>query len=166
MKTKLLAICLILATLFCITSCGAKPKLNFEKAQKNLEDKDYMVMFSDDEDDLKPGMAAYLSASDGDENRLVMIEYKDLKSAKLAYKEYKLSIESKIEEKELEIKELKNILKKYDADLDSEAIDNCEDEIKELQDEIKDLKKETLYGRSGKIFWYGTKDAVKASKGK
>ena len=166
MKTKLLAICLILATLFCITSCGAKPKLDFEKAQKNLEDKDYFVEFTDDEDDLQFNMAALFAATDDDENYLYMVEYKDLKSAKIAYKQLKLEKETEIEEKEIEIKELKNLLKKYDADLESDEIDELEDMIKELEKEIKELKKETLYGRSGKIVWEGTEKAVKASKGK
>ena len=167
MKTKLLAICLILATLFCITSCGAKPKLDFDKAKDNLEDKDYYVEFTDDEDDLySPNMAALFAATDDDENYLYMVEYKDLKSAKIAYKQLKLERETELEEKELKIKELKNLLKKYDGDLDSDTIDEYEDEIKELEKEIKELKKETLYGRSGKIVWEGTEKAVKASKGK
>ena len=166
MKTKLLAICLILATLFCITSCGAKPKLDFEKAKDNLEDKDYFVEFTDDEDELTPNMVAYFEAEDDDGEYLKMIEYKDLKSAKIAYKQLKLEKETELEEYELEKKYYKNLLKKYDGDLESDEIDYIEDAIKELDKKIEELKKETLYGRSGKIVWEGSEKAVKASKGK
>ena len=166
MKTKLLAICLILATLFCITSCGAKPKLDFDKAKDNLEDKDYFVEFTDDEDDLQYNMAALFGAENDDGEYLVMVEYKDLKSAKIAYKQLKLERETELEELELQKKQYKNLLKKYDADLESDEIDELEDMIKELDKKIEQLKKEELFGRSGKIVWEGTEKAVKASKGK
>ena len=166
MKTKLLAICLILATLFCITSCGAKPKLDFEKAKDNLEDKDYYVEFTDDEDDLQFNMVALFAAENDDGEYLAMVEYKDLKSAKIAYKQLKLERETELEEFELQKKQYKNLLKKYDADLDSDEIDELEDMIKELDKKIEQLKKEELFGRSGKIVWEGTEKAVKASKGK
>ncbi len=180
MKTilaKLLAVALIVVMVLSLASCGAKPELDLEDAAENLEDKDYLVRYIDDKDELELNEVATLYASN-DDDFLRVVEYKDAKSAKLAYEEIKMEydleiqeIKVEIEAIELEIKFYEHMLDEYDKDLDSDDIDDLEEEIDDLNDEIKDLEKnlekykeEYSYGRSGKFVWAGTVDAIEDSK--
>ena len=100
-----------------------------------------------------------------DDNSLSIVRYADAKSAKLAYQEIKLKYDYQIDSLKLEIKSLEHQLKKYEDDLDSDEIDEIEDEIKELKEELEEMKEDFVIGRSGKVVWYGTADAIKDSKG-
>ena len=64
----------------------------------------------------------------------------------------------------LEIKILENQLKKYEDELKSEEINGLQDEIKELEEELEDLKEAYIFGKNGKIIWYGTEKALEDSK--
>lgn len=180
---SLVAVVLLLCTIFTISSCSlfSRPPRDLEKAADNLEDEDYYVRYYDDEDDIYiPGVVEYLSASDEDgENYLTVLVFKTSKAASLYKQSVKMSldhemeeIKNKIEEYKHEIKMLEYTLKKFDDDLDSDEIDEIEEEIdyyedriKEYEKELKELKKETVIGKSGKTIWFGTKDALKDSKG-
>jgi len=161
----LLALTLLVCGALTLTSCAPKPELYLEEAKDNLEDADYEVSHVDDEDMLSPAVKESLSAHD-DDNYLYIVVFNDTKSAKLAYKEFKLESDQEIEALELEIKSIKHYLKKYEDDLDSDVIDEYEDELKDLEKELEEEKDEFVVGRSGKTVWYGTKDAIKDSKGK
>ena len=66
---------------------------------------------------------------------------------------------------ELYIESLEHQLKKYEDDLDSDEINEIEDEIKELNKALEKVEDEYVIGRSGKTVWAGTKDAIEDSKG-
>ena len=165
----LLAAAMLLSCVFVLASCGGnqgtKPELDIEKAAENLEDNDYEVYFSDDEDELEPNVSAKLSASDGDENSIYIVTYKDSKSASIAFDELKLQIDYEKKSTENKIKELENLLKKYEDDFeDDDEIEEIEDEIKDLEKELEEFDEKYCYGKSGKTVWYGTNDAAKDSK--
>ena len=166
--TILLAAAMLLSCAVVFSSCAIftpKPELDLEDAADNLEDADYYVSYTDDEDNLSVGMEESLSASsdDGDDG-LYIVKYADAKSASIAYDEAKMEIDNAKEEIKLSIKKYENILKKYEDDLDSDEIDYYEDLIKDLEDELEEYD-EYVIGKSGKTVWYGTKDAIEDSKG-
>ena len=176
----LLALAMLISSVAIFASCGAKPQLDLEKAKDALEDEDYTVFYSDDDDSEDiPYIEETLYAYDDDDNSITIIRFADAKSAKLAYKQLKIENDAKIDNIKAEIKELKaeiklyeHVLKKYDDELKSDEAEEVEENIKELEDEVKDLEKELeemkddyVIGRSGKVVWTGTKDAIKASKG-
>ena len=182
MKRKLavlLALAMLIGCVALFASCGAKPELDLEKAKDALEDEDYTVYYEDDMSDDVPYIEEYLSARDDDDNSITIIRFADAKTAKLYYNTLKIDRDNEIAEIKADIKSLKaeikaseQILKKYEDDMKSDEIEALEDEIEELEDEIKDLEKELedmkedyVLGRSGKVVWTGTKDAIKASKG-
>ena len=165
MRTKILALLLIVATAFAITSCSAKPELDFDDAKKNLKGNDYTVTVVDDEDELDIGVVERLSArsEDGDDY-VYIIRYEKTKMAKLAYEAMKLQYDAEIESIELEIKQIEYILDKYDRDLTSDEIDEYEDKIKELEDELEEMTEENAFGIKGKVVWMGTVGAIEDSK--
>ena len=174
MAKKLIALFVLVATLFVFASCSMPPKLNLEKAKDNLEDNGYYVDYDDDEDDLDANEAEYLRASEEDGDGYIEItKFKTLKSARLYYKELKLSYDlrvkyfkAQIEALKLEIKTAKYELKKYDDDAnwDEDDIDELKEELEELQEEFKEFKKETKFGIMGKTVWSGNADGLKDSK--
>lgn len=159
--TLMLAVLMLVGSVVVLSSCGAKPKLNLEKAEEALKDNDYMVSYSDDVDEA--GMEEALYAYKGD-NSLVIIKYAKSSTAKLYYQKMKMELDNEIEALELEIKMAKHMLDKYEKDLDSDEIDELEDEIKELEKELEEYEEDYVVGRSGKYVWYGTAKAVKDSK--
>jgi len=166
-KVLLLAVALLLVCTMALSACSLfapKPNKDLEEAAENLEDEKYTVTYTDDEDDLDVNVEERLYATDGKDNYLSVTIYKDSKSASLAYKEMKLQYDAELESVELQIKNCENMIKKYDDDLDSDEIDEYEDEIKELEKELKEAK-DFVFGKSGKMVYAGTKDAIKDSKG-
>ena len=164
--TALLALAMLLGCVAVFASCGnqgTKPNLDLEEAAEALEDEDYNVTYSDDEDDLSVGVVEQLYASNGDDY-LRVVKYASAATAKIAYEELKLQMETEIEYMELEIKRIEHILKKYDDDLDSDEVDDYEDDLKDLEKELKKTKKDYCYGISGKYVWAGTSDAAKDSE--
>jgi len=163
---KLLTITLALAMLLgCIAmfaSCGAKPKLDLEDAADALEDEDYTVTYEDEMDSF-PNIEEYLTAYNDDDS-ITMIKFADTQSAKLYYEKLKMEYKYEMDEIELEIKSAKHTIKKYEDDLKNDEIDEIEDEIKDLEKELKEMKKDRVFGRSGKIVWFGTESAVKDTK--
>lgn len=178
MAKKLIALFVLVATLFVFASCSMPPKLNLEKAADNLEDNDYLVMYTDDEDELEAGMKEMLRAmkmdKDGDDGEyLYIVKFKTLKLARLYYKQLKLQFKTEKDEYEaeiaalkLEIKTAKYELKKYDDDAnwDEDDIDEMKEELEELQKEFKEFKKDSKFGILGKTVWTGTAKAFKDSK--
>lgn len=165
----LLAAAMLLSCVFVLASCGGnqgtKPELDLEKAAENLEDADYSVTYSDDEDELAVNVAEKLVAYDDDENAIYITVYKDSKSASIAFDALKLEIENEKAYTENKIKEIKNLLSKYEDDFeDDDEIEELEDKLKDLEKELEEFEEKYCYGKSGKTVWYGTNKAAKASK--
>ena len=158
----LLALAMLVSCVAIFASCGAKPQLDLEKAKDALEDADYDVSYEDDMSDYTPYIEEYLEAGDDDDNEITIIRFADTKTAKLYYQSLKLERDYDIDTLKLQIKQAKHQLKKYEDDLSSDEIDALEDEIKELEKELEDMKDDYIIGRSGKVVWVGTKDAIKA----
>ena len=58
----------------------------------------------------------------------------------------------------------KHTLNKYDSQLSSEEMDDLKEEIRELEEELEEYEEDYKCGRSGKIVWYGTEDAIEDTK--
>ena len=164
----LLAAAMLLSCVFVLASCGggqgAKPELDLEEAAENLEDNDYMVNYSDDEDE-NYNIAEQLYAYNEDGEYLNIVVYKDSKSANIALDSFKAEAEYEKAMIKLQIKYLENILNKYEDDFeDDEEAESIEEEIEELEKELEEFEEEFCYGKSGKTVWKGTKKAVKDSK--
>ena len=159
--TLMLAVLMLVGSVVVLSSCGAKPKLNLEKAEEALKDNDYMVSYSDDVDEagVEESLYAYKEG-----NSLVIIKFAKSSTAKLYYQQMKMEQEYEIKSLEFEIKAAKHMLDKYEKELDSDEIDELEDEIKELEKELEEYEEDSVIGRSGKYVWYGTAKAVKDSK--
>ena len=159
--TGLLALLMLLSSVFVLSSCAKKPDLDLEDAKDALEDADYIVYYEDDSD--TTSIEEMLSARK-DEYSLTIIKFEKSSTAKLAYQELKMEHEYEIEALKLEIKSTKHMLSKYEKDLSSAEIDSYEDDIKEMEKELEELQKETVIGRSGKYVWTGDLKAVEATK--
>lgn len=175
---KLVALLLVVSTLFIFASCSIPPKLDLEKAAENLEDNDYAVIYTDDEDELEAGMKEILMATkmdkDGDDDESIyIVKFETFKLAKLYYKQLKLEYKEditdykeRIKALKLEIKIAKYELKKFDDDsgLDDDDIDELKEELEDLREEFKEFKKDSKFGIMGKTVWCGTAKAFKDSK--
>ena len=159
-----LAVVMLMGCVLTFASCGTRPELDIDDAEDNLKEEDYIVSVNDDPSD--PMYKATLYASNGDDS-LSIYWFDSASVAKLYYQSIKLAEKQQKEELELEIKTLKKVIKLYEDEYKSSELDNLEDELKDLEKKLKDLKsgKDYVYGRSGKVVWYGTKDAIKDSKG-
>lgn len=166
MKTKILALLMIVSMIFVFTACSAKPELDFDDAKKNLEEAGYTVVIYDDKDELDVGEAEKLMAYSEDGDDFIYItKYQNAKYAKLVYEMAKHIYDTGIEEIELEIEQIEYILDKFDMDLTSSEIDKYEDELKELYADLEEAKQENAFGRKGKVVWVGTAKAIEKSKG-
>ena len=159
--TGLLALLMLVSSVFVLSSCAKKPELDLEDAKEALEDAEYIVYYEDDTE--STGVEEMLSARK-DEYDITIIKFEKASTAKLAYQELKLEREYEIESLKLEIKSTKHMLSKYEKDLSSSEIDNYEDEIKEMEKKLEELQKETVIGRSGKYVWTGDLKALEATK--
>lgn len=162
----ILALVMALGCTLALTSCGDSPELDFNKAKLNLEALDYFVTVYENEDVLRE---EYIGANKAlyakkDDEKLYIAEFENSSSAKLYVEKYELELERKIEYAELEIEYYEHLLDEYAGQLDSEDIDDYNDEIKELKKDLEEYENEVV-GRSGNIAWYGTKAAVEASRG-
>ena len=166
-KLHLLVVSLLIACmLLSLTSCFApKPLIkDLEQAQENLEDEDFIALYTDEENYLGYGCTEKLSAYDDDDFLYVMV-YDSSKTASTYYNTLKAERDAEIAVVKAELKEAKYILKQYEGDMKSNEVDDLEDEIKELEKELEELES-VVYGKSGSTIWYGTEKAIEDSKGK
>ena len=163
--SMLLAVVMLATCFMALSACAPRPYLkDLEEAAENLEDADYFATYTDDEDYLDVGEVERLTASDDDDNILYVVVYASNKLASLSYEELKASLEAEKESTKREIERIKHILKKFDDELESAEIEKYEDDLEELEEELEEYKN-VVIGKSGKTVWYGTKDAIKDSKG-
>ena len=173
--TKLLVMVIVAIMVLSLASCATKPEIDFDDACDELEDNGYTVEITKDGLDVNQKKVLY--AYDDEDNFLMMIEFKDTKSAKLYYESIKIEyewridkIKAEIDEAELMVETYEYILEEYKNKLDSDEIDEYEEKIDDLRDEIKDLNEELeeaedegAFGRSDNVVWIGTTDAIKDS---
>ena len=180
----LLATMMILGCMLTLSSCfllknDPKPELDLEDAQENLEDKDYTVIYKDNEDELPDGVVEQLEAKNEENGYTITITvYKDKDLAELAYKAQKLNDEMytkmyKADDasavrvryapklSKIEYQEAKHMLENYKRDLDDDEIEK----YKKIVDEYENGSSDTVYGHSGNVYWYGSKAAVEDSNG-
>ena len=167
--TGLLALLMLVSSVFVLSSCAKKPELDLEDAKEALEDAEYVVNYVEESD--KNGVESYLSASkkvDGDDlwdtYDIKITKYEKASTAKLEYQIQKKQYEMTLEYYKLEIKKAKHYLSKYEKDLSSSEIDSYEGEIKELEKALEEYKEDYVIGRSGKYVWYGDLKALEATK--
>ena len=157
---KLLALLLAVVCLFACVSCTPAPKKDLAAAKSNLEAKNYVVFLDDTTDD--PTVSETLTATNVNES-LYIVRYASNKLAKLALRRAEAQIDAQIEDIKLEIKSIKHIMNKFDDELTTDEMDDYKEELRELEEELEEIKN-VVFGRSGKLFWYGTKQAIKDSK--
>ena len=165
----LLALVMLVTCFMALSACAPRPYLkDLEEAAENLKDAKYDVYYSDKEDELKKwygfGVVEALDADDADDNELVVVVFETSKLARLHYEEKKLAMEYSKDSLEQNIKKVKHILKKYGDDLKSAEEDYYKELLEQYEEQL-DMLKDVVIGISGKTVWYGTKDAIKASKG-
>ncbi len=159
---KLLVLMLAMVCVLGLVACAPAPVMDLDDASDNLEDEDYTVFYNEDGDESE-GIEETLYASN-DDDHLIIIRFKKASTAKLYYKNLKNTHNRELKSIKANIKYQENLLKNYDGDMDSDTEDYYEDSIKEKEKDIKESK-EYVYGIRGKTVWYGTKDAIKDSKG-
>lgn len=163
--TAILALAMIIGCVAVFASCGGpKPKLDLDKAEANLKAAKYSVSHNDDADRLPADRKETLYAKDDNDNYINIYVFNDRKSANLYYKSLESELEFSIDSTKLEIKYVKNMIKKYSADLDSATLKSYENKLKQLEEELEELE-DIVIGKSGKTVWSGTKEAIKATKG-
>ncbi len=159
-----LAISLIMIFVLSVVSCGAGGNLDIDKAESALKDEEYNVNIVKDDDYNGIPVVRTFIANKGTEY-ISIVEFEKSATAKLFYQNAKALYDAEIEEIENEIKLYEHFLKEYDDVLKSDEIDDFEDEVKSLKEELDDAKEDYAFGYSGKVFWYGTADAVEDAKG-
>ena len=159
----ILLVVLVFSSVIVLSSCGAKPKLNLEVAKENLEEEGYSVSYDDDSSTL--GVKETLSARESNgENEINVVVCTTVKYAKLKYEELKMQLNNSKENYKLQIKTLKYKLRAFSKDLSSSEKEAYEESIERYEENLKEMN-DIVIGRSGKTVWYGTKDAIKATKG-
>ncbi|MBR3864020.1 MAG: hypothetical protein IKJ19_02745 [Clostridia bacterium] len=164
---------MLLTCVFAMNGCSLfanKPEFDLELAKENLEDRDYYVSYhviddyySYDNKGMKESLYAYNEETDG---TIEIVVFENEKIAKLFLEVIKLEFEQEKEYCELEIKFLEEYLKVYKNKLSSSEIDEIEDEIKELKLEIEEEFGQYIFGRRGKIVWFGNEKGINATKSK
>lgn len=170
MNKKILVVLCLFMFLFVLSSCNEKPKLDFNKAKENLEDEGYLITYVDNSEFLeineKKSLYGYVDEEYGyvDEEFIIITEFRDLKSARLFLKYLESEYDKTTESLKAELNMYKHTLNKYDKELTSEEMDDLKEEIRELEEELEEYEEDYKCGRSGKIVWYGTEDAIEATK--
>ncbi len=155
---SIISVCIscMMCLLLSVACAGTKPLLDIRKAGDNLRERDYEVVIKYDQSVYNiDGMIVVKLVATGDSGDIIMIEYKEAKIAKVMYECYKVECESEVAWCESELKLYQTYLDLYRNVLDSKAINNFEDIIKELKQEIEEEGKDALKmcGYSGKYFW-------------
>ena len=167
----LLVSAMLLACVVLFASCSSmeKPELNdLEDVAEVLEDEDYVVSYSDDEDDLGVGIEERLYASKGeaeDYEYLSIIVYADSTLAETSYQQLKAEYDYQIQRYEQTIKYYEHVLEEYNSDLDSDTEDRFEEYLADAQESLENYKENYTYGKDGNTVWYGTVTAAEDSKG-
>lgn len=184
--SAVLAAVLLVSAVFVFSSCAAKPELDLEKAMENLLNAGYRVTYYGEKNELQSAersesLYAYKLAGDGsnENEELTVLVYKDASVAKAALNMMKQERAAAIAEIKGEIKRTQAEIAYFEALLEAHEEDpavngsssTLRDAIREMEDEIDELEeqleseKNVICGRQGKVVWYGTKTAIRDSRG-
>lgn len=83
--------------------------------------------------------------------------------AKLAFEEVESEYQTQIDSTKRDIESMRHVLDKHASNLDAKTKKEYEDELTSLQKKLSEFEK-YLFGRSGKVVWSATEDAVNATK--
>ena len=165
----LLALMMVVACVATLASCGKAVPADYEDAKEALEDADYQVMGTDEEDYLSTGMKAQISARDVTEDKddreafIYIYYFENEDMAKFQEKFYKMNLEQNIEEAKLTIEYYEMMLEKYADDLEDEEKEEIEEELEEMQEELEAYKNDYVVGRKGTTVWYGYKSMAEVA---
>lgn len=159
------AIVAIIALIVCLnvfvfSSHGERPELDLRKAKKALEGADYHVSM---DEDLEVGVKKTLSASNGDDNLMIVV-FENSTLAEKAYDYLTLTMKHEIEEAKMQLSLSEYMVKNYSEELTSSKLDSYKERIKNLKKKIEEYENDVIYGHSGNIVWKGTMNAAKDSK--
>ena len=171
--TGLVAAVLLFGSVLALSSCGAKPELDFDAAKAKLEEKGYTVVIVTNKDLLELTEEKTVSATKVDGEGLEVkthtfraVTYKDSAIAKLEYESIKMQFDSIVASLELSIKTYKKTIEKYESEMTSDELDEMKEDLKDCEEELAEYKA-YCFGRSGKTVWMASsEDVVKATKGK
>lgn len=158
---SILSIALVLGTLLALTACAAKPELDLEKAETALEAKDYTVFVTGGALEGLTGVKKSLNAYDENGNFLSIVYTEKADEVDKLMQEAKDEIADAREELEDEIADIREELR--ESGISDAEKKELEDAIAELEKQL-DAAKKYVYGKADGVFWYGTADAIKATK--
>ena len=156
---------LAVVCLFTICACAPAPTLDINEAKKTLEENGYEVSVTDEDFyEYEYAMEKMLSAYHEDyDDGIYIYEFKDKGMAKKYYEEKKASFDLELKELKALIETKEYYLKEYSDKISSDEIDEIEDSIKECKNDLEEAE-EIVFGHNGNFVWYGTKDAIEATK--
>ena len=162
---RLLAAILLMNLLASLCSCSLlapKPETDLEDAKAALESAGYTVYiwdYEDSEDVQDKGKVRELIAySAGYEDYINIICYEEMATAKVAKKLWNKNLDAEVKYYKAERSYHEHILDKYGDKMTSEEYNRIRSYIEE--DEAR-ADNAVIVGRSGKIVWSGTKNAIK-----
>ncbi len=168
----LLALMMVVASVATLASCGKAVPADYEDAKEALEDAEYVVMATDEEDYLSTGMKAQISARDVTEDKddreafIYIYYFENDDMAKLYEKQAKQNLEQMIDDAELDIEFYELMLEKYADDLEEEEKEEFEEELEEAKEELEAYKNDYVVGRKGTTVWYGYKSMAEVAAAK
>jgi hypothetical protein len=154
---RIVALFLLLACVFSVSSCALVPAYNSDQIQKILVDDGYTLKDVDFEND--DGVVGYIYASKestGDE--LYYIYFDNFRSAKTMYDYINSKKKAKVAELKMEIERLEYSLFKAEGVTAAEKGDYYEQYINKTE-ELEAIEKYDT-GRGFNVVWYGTKQAI------
>ena len=168
---------LIFLLIVAVIGFGAYKVLEYIESMPALEDLDqtaqaledagctvYHIKADDDDSLVDEGASEVLFAqgNDSDSNMaLFIIVYESAELARINYKLYKNTIDYEKNEIELEIDLLTYEIDNFD--LSPSEKEYYSENVKELEEKLEEAEN-VVVGIKGNILWYGTKEAVKASR--
>ena len=157
MKKRIIALILLVSTLFTLTSCAFVPVYNSPELVVVLEKYGYDI--TDVDEEVQEGIVGYLygsKKSTGDEIYYIYCE--DISSARSVYNYIKTTQKAKIAAIKMEIDKVEYALYKSEGVSASEKGDYYERYV-ELTEELESIESYTC-GHGLNLVWYGTKQAV------
>ena len=166
---SILAAILAAMMLLALTSCSLlspKPETDFSDAKKALEAAGYTVSVSETNSgdiDQKGIVKVLYAYSDDHEDYIYIFLCETAATAKYCKKLYNNLFDENNKYIKARLDYQEHLLKKYGDDMTDEERNEIRSSIKSSEQRLENSKKQSV-GSSGKVFWYGTKDAVKATK--
>ena len=166
---KFIAVLLVLAVLagaayYVVNFVINKPNMSdLDALKEKLEKADYMVSYTENGESGDGIIEYFMATNEESEDALVIMVFDDKEYAKLYYRELKIRLDYTMKSLELQIDQYEYMLEK-DEDLSESEIERYEKYIEDAEEDLEHYK-DIILVRQGDTIWYGTKDAIKASRG-